>query len=145
MYSYLSYNQTIIAIQSFKTAGDTWTPITFSTSPCTNGSDRWDYSTSLSTITPSDKNQFWDIHDLNGNCGGSGFESISLPNVDVSSCSNVTFSFDYNAIGYDNGDDIKYELFYDGASQGQVVVVRRIRPLPKSTTKIPLYFKFLIK
>ena len=123
MYSHLGYNQTTIAIQSFETAGDTWTPITFSTPPCTNGSDRWDYSTSLSTITPSDQNQFWGIQDLNGNCGGSGFESISLPNVDVSSCSNVTFSFDYNAIGYDNGDDIMYELFYDGVSQGQVVVV----------------------
>ncbi len=112
-----------IAIQSFETSGDTWTPITFSTPPCTNGSDRWDYSTSLSSISPSHLSQFWGIRDLNGNCGGSGFESISLPNVDVSSCTNVIFSFDYNVIGYDNGDDIKYELFYDGISQGQTVVV----------------------
>ena len=112
-----------IAIQSFESSGDTWTPMTLSTPACTNGSDRWDYSTTLSSINPSDGSQFWGIQDLNGNCGGSGFESISLPDVDVSSCTNVTFSFDYNAIGYDNGDDIKYELFYDGISQGQTVVV----------------------
>lgn len=97
--------------------------MTLSVPACTNGSDRWDYSTSLSSITPNDGSQFWGIQDLNGNCGGTGFESISLPNVDVSSCSNVVFSFDYNAIGYDNGDDIQYELFYDNISQGTTVVV----------------------
>ncbi len=121
--SITTYGQIPIAKQSFETSGDTWIPLTFSTPPCTNGNDRWDYSTSLSSIAPSDLSRFWGIQDLNGNCGGSGFETISLPNVDVSSYTNVNFSFDYNVIGYDNGDDIKYELFYDNVSQGQVIVV----------------------
>jgi hypothetical protein len=117
-----SFGQTI-AIQSFEAAGDTWIPITLSTPPCTNGGDRWDYSATLSSINPSNGSQFWGIQDLNGNCGGTGFETITLPNIDVSSCTNVVFSFDYNVIGYDNGDDIQYELFFDNISQGITIVV----------------------
>ncbi|MGI9545399.1 MAG: hypothetical protein ACR2MX_19205, partial [Cyclobacteriaceae bacterium] len=117
-----TYGQSI-AIQSFESSGDTWGTPTFSTAPCTNGNDIWDYVTSLPGITPSDGGQFWGIRDLNGNCGGSGFETITLPNVNVSSFSNVTFSFDYNAISFENNDDLKYELFYDDISQGEVVVV----------------------
>lgn len=112
-----------IAIQSFETSGDTWTPITLSTPACTNGSDIWDYSTSIGSISPSHLNQFWGIRDLNGNCGGSGFETISLPDVDISLYTGVTFSFDYNVVGFDNGDDLKYQLFYDNIAQSEVVIV----------------------
>jgi len=117
-----SYSQTI-AKQSFETSGDTWTPMTFSTPPCTVGNDRWDFSTSLSTITPNDGSQFWGIQDLRGNCGGAGFESITLPNTTISSFNNVIFSFDFYVIRYRNNDDIKYELFYDSVSQGEVILV----------------------
>lgn len=115
--------QSTIAIQSFETSGDTWSPMTFSTPACTNGDDVWDYTTSIGSISPNHLAQFWGIADLNGNCGGSGFETITLPNVDVSLYTAVTFSFDYNAVGFDNGDDLKYELFFDNVSQGEVVVV----------------------
>ena len=115
--------QTNIAKQSFEASGDTWIPMTLSTPACTNGSDRWDYSTSLNSITPNEGAQFWGIQDLNGTCGGATFETITLPNIDVSSYNNVVFSFTYNVIGYDNGDDMKYELFYDNVSQGEVVFV----------------------
>jgi len=118
-----SHSQTTIAVQSFENAGDTWSPITFSTPPCTVGDDRWDFSTSLSIITPNDGNQFWGIQDLRGNCGGSGFESITLPNTNISSFNNVVFSFDFYVIRYRNNDDIKYELFYDNVSQGEVLLV----------------------
>ncbi|MCT4580702.1 MAG: T9SS type A sorting domain-containing protein [Flavobacteriales bacterium] len=115
--------QTTIAIQSFEPSGDTWIPMTLSTPACTNSGDVWDYSTSIGSISPNHLTQFWGIADLNGNCGGTGFETITLPNVDVSLYTSVTFSFDYNVVGFDNGDDLKYELFYDNVSQGEVVVV----------------------
>jgi len=117
------YSQNNIAIQSFETSGDTWTPLTFSTPPCTVGNDIWDYSTGLPGISSNDGNQFWGIRDLNGSCGGNGFETIIFPDVDVSSFTNVNFSFDYNAISFDNNDDLKYELFFDNISQGEVIVV----------------------
>ncbi len=120
--NFTTYSQ-IIAKQSFEVSGDTWTPITFSTPPCTVGNDRWDYSTSLNVITPNDGNQFWGIQDLRGNCGGSRFESITLPNVNISSSNDIVFSFDFYVIRYRNNDDIKYELFYDNVSQGEVLLV----------------------
>ncbi len=118
-----SQAQTVIAKQSFEASGDTWTPLNFSTPPCTVGNDVWNYVTSLSSITPNEGTRFWGIRDLNGSCGGNGFETITLPDVNITSFSDVAFSFDYNAIGFDNNDDLKYELFYDGASQGEVIVV----------------------
>ena len=123
LFSTSLYSQTTIAKQGFETSGDTWTPLTLSTPACTNGADIWDYRTFLNTISPSEGSSFWGIADLNGNCGGSGFETISLPNVDISAYSSVTFSFDYNVFEFDNGDDLKYELFYDNVSQGEVVVI----------------------
>jgi len=116
------YSQTI-AKQSFEASGDTWVPLTFSTPPCTVGNDIWDYVTSLPSVSPSDGNQFWGIRNLDGTCGGSGFETITLPNVDISSFIDVTFSFDYYASSFENDDSLKYELFYDNLSQGEVVVV----------------------
>lgn len=117
------YSQNLIAIQSFETSGDNWTPITFSTPPCTNGDDIWDYTTNLPGISSSHGSQFWGVRDLNGNCGGNNFESISLSNIDVSSFTDVIFSFDYYAISFENDDAIKYELFFDNISQGEVIVI----------------------
>jgi len=117
-------SQNIIALQSFETSGDTWLPIEFSTPPCHNRNDIWDYSTHISGIFPSDQNQFWGIRNLDGSCGGNDFETITLPNIDISSFSNVIFSFDYYAIGFDNNDELKYELFFDEISQGEVIIVQ---------------------
>jgi len=102
-----------IATQSFEASGDTWTPLTFSTPPCTTV-DTWDYTTSLSAITPSDGAQFWGIHDLNGTCGGAGFETITFPSQNISTYTGVTISFDYYTIGFDTGDDLGYEIWEDG-------------------------------
>jgi len=120
------YSQTNIAIQSFETSGDTWTPLNFSTNPCNINNDIWDYVNRLPGISPNDGLQFWGIRDLDGNCGGNGFESIIFPNVDISSFTNVNFSFDYNAINFDNNEDLKYELFFDDVSQGEVIVVNGV-------------------
>jgi len=116
-------SQNIIALQSFETSGDTWLPIEFSTPPCHNLNDVWDYSTHIPGIFPSDQNQFWGIRNLDGSCGGNDFETITLPNIDISSFSSVIFSFDYYAISFDNNDELKYELFFDEISQGEVIIV----------------------
>ncbi|MCB0471964.1 MAG: hypothetical protein KDC56_02775, partial [Flavobacteriaceae bacterium] len=120
---FFSFAQTPIAIQSFETSGDTWVPLTFSTPPCNSNNDIWDYVTSLPEINPSDGNQFWGIQDLDGNCGGTGFETIAFPDVTISAYNKVIFTFDYYAIRFDNGEDLKYQLFYDGIGQGEVIVV----------------------
>ena len=121
--SFITNAQTTVAKQSFETSGDTWGPLSFTTAPCTVGNDIWDYSTGFSVLSPNEGSQFWGIRDLDGSCGSSGFESISFPNVNISSNSNVVFAFDYYAVGMDNNDDLKYELFYDNVSQGEVIVV----------------------
>ena len=85
------YSQSNIAIQSFETSGDTWAPLSFSTPPCTSGKDIWDYSVKIKEIVPSEGIQFWGIRDLDGSCGGSGFETITLPNINIFSFTDVVF------------------------------------------------------
>ncbi|MEP3819473.1 MAG: hypothetical protein ABJM50_09900, partial [Nonlabens ulvanivorans] len=46
--------------------------------------------------------------------------SIEFATVSTAGMTNIVFSFDYDAYKFDNGDDMFYELFYDGVSQGQV-------------------------
>ena len=104
-----------IAINSFEeAASDTWVPITLSTPACTNGSDQWDYDTSLDDITPSDGSQFWGIRDLDGNCGGGDYETIIFPSIDITNYTGVTISFDYYTIGYEGTDNLGYEIWEDG-------------------------------
>jgi hypothetical protein len=113
--SVFSFGQVDIVVNSFEeTAADTWTIQSLTTPECTNGGDRWDYSTTLSSITPSDGSQFWGIQDLNGNCGGASYESITFATVDVSSYTSVTVSFEYYTIGFESADDLGYEIWEDG-------------------------------
>jgi len=121
-----SYSQNTIAYQSFENSDDTWLPLSFSTPPCSNNNDVWNYVSSLGGVNPSDGNQFWGIRKLDGSCGGDNFETITLPNIDISPYANVAFSFDYYADNFDNGEDLKYELFYDDISQGEVIVVNGV-------------------
>jgi len=123
--NFIASSQTI-AKQSFESSGDTWTPLAYSTPPCTIGNDIWNSVTSLPSISPSDGNQFWGIRDLDGSCGGSNYETVIFPNIKISNFSNIIFSFDYNAVGLDNNEDLKYELFYDDIGQGEVVVVNGV-------------------
>ena len=125
MGNFITFSQTI-AKQSFEASGDTWAPLTYSTPPCTIGNDIWDSVTSLPSISPNDGSRFWGMRDLDGSCGGTNYESIIFPNINISSFSNVMFSFDYNANGLDDNENLKYELFYDDISQGEVVVVNGV-------------------
>ena len=102
-----------IAIQDFG-AGNTWSytpnPAAFNT-----GSDIWDIVS-----------EEWYVQDLANSNGGTAvgdWGSLTFPNVDVSAYQSITLSFDYDVNGFDNGDDVKYEVFIDDASQGEVLLV----------------------
>ncbi|MCD6176238.1 MAG: choice-of-anchor D domain-containing protein, partial [Candidatus Cloacimonetes bacterium] len=115
------YAQTTIAHQSFETNGDNW-DFTLSTPPCSLDGVSWNYQESLENMDPSDGNQFWGVQDLNGSCAGNDFESLNFTSIDISEFRNVTLNFDYNAFELDNGDDIKFEIFLNEISQGEVIL-----------------------
>ena len=65
--------------------------------------------------------------DLNSSCGTSGEATLSFPSLttttDISGYIGVSLSFDYDIVGYNaNSDEVYYELFYNGAGQGRVVL-----------------------
>ena len=113
----------LIASQGFEESGDNWAIEAISTPPCTQQGDTWNYHTALAAIFPADGSFFWGVEDLNGNCGSSGFEYFELESYDITNYRNVKLSFKYIVKGYDNGDDMKYELWFDGESQGEFLFV----------------------
>ncbi|MDX2430049.1 MAG: lamin tail domain-containing protein, partial [Bacteroides sp.] len=122
-YLILTYAQTSIAKYSFEASGDTWTTPIFSTPPCTLADDTWNIHSQLGSIAPSDGDFFWGIQDLNGNCGSSGFEQIEFQDVDIAQFRNVVLSFDVQVLGYDNNDDMKYQLWLDDQEQPEVLFI----------------------
>ena len=113
----------IIASYGFEKAENTWSDPIFSTPPCTLGGDTWNFHSTLGNISPSEGDYFWGIQDLNGNCGSSGFETIELPFVDISGFRNVVLSFDVQVQGYDNGDDMKYQVWFDDQVQSEIFFI----------------------
>ena len=70
-------------------------------------------------------NNFLGIRDLDdeGDYGTIGEAIISFDQVDVSSIFGAVFSFEYDSHEFNNITDyFKYELFYDGVGQGQVIL-----------------------
>jgi hypothetical protein len=61
------------------------------------------------------------VNDLDdeGN-GTTGDATISFSSVSVAGYTSTELSFDYDVVGFDNGDDVFYEIFVDGNSQGLV-------------------------
>ncbi|MGB5464233.1 MAG: hypothetical protein WBM92_12790, partial [Aureibaculum sp.] len=116
------YAQTIVN-QSFESSGDSWGPITLSNENCTSGNSVWDFTSNLNGMPSTDGNQFWGIRDITESCGIRSNANIALPNVLVSSFSDVYFTFDYFANDFDKNEDLNYELFFDDVSQGTVIIV----------------------
>jgi hypothetical protein len=77
----------------------------------------------LGNISPSQGTLFWGIQDLNGDCGSSGFEWLELPAIDISGFQDVICRIDYQVIGYDAGDDIELEPWFDGQPQERMILV----------------------
>lgn len=91
-----------------------------------NGVDGY-YDVSDGTAFPSLilNNDFLGVRDLDdeGDNGTTGEAVVSFSQVDVSDVSSAVFSFEYDSHEFNNVSDyFKYELFYDGISQGQVVL-----------------------
>lgn len=119
-----SQAQTRIAFQSFERAAtDTW-GLTFSTPPCNSGGGEvWDYSTGLNGLLPSEGATFWAVQDLTGTCGNSNGETLIFANTSVTGFTNVSIKFDYDIVGFDNGDNVFYTVILDGVAQTQVQLV----------------------
>ncbi|MEL4457368.1 lamin tail domain-containing protein [Lutimonas vermicola] len=113
----------LISKHGFEKSGDNWPIENLSTPLCTIEDDTWNYHASLGDIMPSEGDLFWGIQDLNGNCGSSGFEHIEFSTINIADFRKVILSFDVQVQGYDNGDDMKYQLWLDGVMQPEVFFI----------------------
>jgi len=87
------------------------------------GDDIWDIVNSLIHIDNFGGN-FLGCRDLDNPNGGSNFfHSIIFNNVDITGQTNIKLAFDYDIYRFDNGDDVKYEVFYDNISQGEILLI----------------------
>lgn len=121
----LSTQAQTLAFQDFDTNlswNYTVTPAFYNTA-----GDIWDTVASLGSGTSAIdlvSGYFLGCRDLNNpNGGGNFFHEIAFVNVAVSGVVNARIAFDYDVFEFDNGDDVRYELFYDDVGQGQVVLI----------------------
>ena len=115
--------KSIIAKQGFEPVQETWQIASISTEPCTQDGDSWNYHTELGDILPDEGGYFWGIQDLNGSCGSSGFEYLELTSYNIKNYKNVVLSFAVQVKGFDNGDDIKYQVWFDEIPQPEVLLI----------------------
>jgi len=126
-----------IASQDFD-SNTTWTynstPAFYNVAPPVD--DIWDIVSSLPNISLLNGN-FLGCRDLNNPNGGGNFlHSIIFNNVNVTAYTNVQVTFDYDVFGYDNGDDVFYELFLDNISQGNVQLINGVTNLNDNGTVV---------
>lgn len=118
----LGWGQVTIAEQGFEGTGWSFTenPTTYSISD-----DIWAQEASgKEGLTATEGSNFWFMQDLdNGNGGGNFKHELTFFSQNISGFSNVSISFDYEVFEWDNGDDLFYEVFEDGVSQGEVKFV----------------------
>lgn len=95
----------------------------YSTPPCSNLPDLWDTISNLNGTIPPSSSYFWGVRDLNGNCGGSLFETIQTDTFDLSNHNFSFFSFDYFYFELDNGDEMKYQITYNLIPQTEVILI----------------------
>lgn len=136
---------TVIAEQDFESAAsDTWN-YTPNHAPIV---DHWYVTNNLTNIpTAQSAASFWGITDLE-RAGHFGFtHEITFDAVDVSAYSNVELSFYYYSVGLDVSDNLDYEIFYDGVSQGIVDIsantgawTQVLVNIPDSVTLLQLIF-----
>lgn len=81
------------------------------------GSDIWEISTSLSSISASTGSSFWGAQDLeNPGSGGTQPHTLDFDAVNISALSNVNIAFKYYTIGYDGSDSLGYYIEYDNGT-----------------------------
>ncbi len=105
-----------ISYQGFEgTSSDTWS-YTASPSSFDDGSDYWEERSSAGSINPVKGSRLWGSQDLQSPSGTSGWGTLAFDQVDLSSASDVTISFQYHVDGFDNGDDLRYGISYDNGN-----------------------------
>jgi hypothetical protein len=114
--------QAQLAFQGFEgTPADDWSYTPNPAAYNIGGDDVWDIVSSLGPISPVTGSSFWGIRDIeNQSFGGDHF--LTFASVDVSGEVGVIISFKYYTEAWDTGDELEYEAFFDGASQGQVTL-----------------------
>ena len=115
-----------IAAQSFESAGsDNWS-YTATSNVTESGNDTWGIVTSLGTLSTMATNgsSFWGALDVNNDTNPlDTYALMTMSSVTVSGYTNVQLKFDYEADGYDTGDDIDYVVTIDGTAQSSVKLV----------------------
>lgn len=125
---------TCFATQSFEGGGN-WS-YTENPSPYNSSGDVWDIQTARNSLSPSDGSNYWFMTDLNNGNGGGAFKhTLTFSTQNIASYTNVEISFDWGVNGYDSGDDLFYEVFEDGISQGEVKFVDGSSNLTTSGTE----------
>lgn len=116
----------LIAMQDFEGSGS-WN---YSTTPATcndGGQDYWQVRNQADGIQPVSGNHLFGFKDLvGGTCGNSGLNNTltfsTLGYQQLRSYKNMQLAFQYRVFEYDNGDEIQYELIYNGQSAGKQVL-----------------------
>ena len=117
----------VLVAQDFEGAAtDTWT-VTETPAAYNVSGDVWGIVSDLGGIAaPATGTMFWGMQDLENDNGGNmtgEVSTLTFDPVDVSMTFNNLVSFDYNVIGYDTGDNLSYEVFFDGTGQGSVDLI----------------------
>ncbi|MCF8295324.1 MAG: fibronectin type III domain-containing protein [Bacteroidales bacterium] len=117
-------SQQVIQSQSFESESVGWgytaAPATFS------GADAiWSVVSSELplSILPIHGQYYWGVKDLNSPSGTSSWGTLLFETVDISLFEQVGLSFYYECIGYDSGDDMKYQLILNGVPQSEVLLI----------------------
>jgi len=130
----VGWGQATIASQSFEGSGWSFTdtPTTYEA-----GDDIWAIKASgTNGLTATDGNNYWFMQDLDNTNGGGNFKHIlEFNSQSISAFTSVTISFDYEVFEWDTGDDLYYEVFEDGVSQGEVQLVDGSNNLNASGTE----------
>ncbi|MTB53362.1 lamin tail domain-containing protein [Lewinella sp. W8] len=83
-------------------------------------------ATDIGAITlPSIIRDFLFVNDLDdeGDNGTTGEATVTFGPVSVAGQTDLLFSFDYDVVGFDGGDDVFYQLNLDGVPQGRIQLI----------------------
>lgn len=127
-------NYNILTIQDF----DNNTGWNYTVDPIfyNQNDDIWNIVNSLSNVS-SLGGYFLGCRDLNNSYGGGpDSHQITFNTVDTSSQSGLILSFKYEIFEFDNGDDVTYEISFDGVSQGVVTLINGNNDYSETGTEV---------